>query len=216
MAEEFGLKNGRKINREEFKRTIKEGASNFNEKSKKILSAFDVDKNSKLDDKELDNIFNEITEYSANNGNSVFEVKGAEEFINKAKTTDGKTLKELGIKAGDVFDFLGRFVNSDEENVKRKKDNNFTYTMTLKDGYGDDSEGVLEWGADSLAKIRTVYPNAETAYLKNGKVTVLDKSGEPVLDKNGNALEVAFKETPKTFSEELAEMSVLGHKASPL
>ena len=216
MAEEFALKNGRKINREEFKRTIKEGASNFNEKSKKILSAFDVDKNSKLDDKELDNIFNEITEYSANNGNSVFEVKGAEEFINKAKTTDGKTLKELGIKAGDVFDFLGRFVNSDEENVKRKKDNNFTYTMTLKDGYGDDSEGVLEWGADSLAKIRTVYPNAETAYLKNGKVTVLDKSGEPVLDKNGNALEVAFKETPKTFSEELAEMSVLGHKASPL
>ena len=216
MAEEFALKNGRKINREEFKRTIKEGASNFNEKSKKILSAFDVDKNSKLDDKELDNIFNEITEYSANNGNSVFEVKGAEEFINKAKTTDGKTLKELGIKAGDVFDFLGRFVNSDEENVKRKKDNNFTYTMTLKDGYGDDSEGVLEWGADSLAKIRTVYPNAEIAYLKNGKVTVLDKSGEPVLDKNGNALEVAFKETPKTFSEELAEMSVLGHKASPL
>ena len=155
-----------------------------------------------------------MAEAAKSNGNaSVFELEEAEMYVNGCKT-----LKELGVKALDIFDFLGSLAKSELNNQINltKKDNDFTYTMTLDEGITEDSEGILKWNADSLAKIRTVYPNAEIAYLKNGKVVILDKAGKPVYDRNGNPLEIEFKEHQRVFSEDLAEMIVLGHKADPM
>ena len=98
-----------------------------------------------------------------------------------------------------------------------KRDNNFTYKLTLKDP--TKTEGELTWdksNGDSLAKMREVYPNAHTPYLKDGVVTILDKAGNPVLDKNGLPVQTDFVERKKVFSEELAEMIVLGHKANQM
>lgn len=217
---DFWLKsvNGKKISLHNLKE-LKKSDLKGNSAMLNIFNAFNTNGDEKLDKSELTSLFQKVQSaaQSSNGTNtSIFELEEAEEFINQSPDGKISSLKDLGVVASDMFEFLESLIKpeSEEQTKLTKKDNNFTYTMTLKDGVSEDSEGVLEWSTDSLSKIRTVYPGAETAYLKGGKVVILDKSGEPVVDRNGNPVEVEFKEKQQTFSEELAEIIVLGHKAS--
>ena len=143
------------------------------------------------------------------------------------KNIDEQEARQLGLSAEETEAINKKLSEGLSNNANitvgdsieiRQKDNNFTYTLELKNP--KNTEGVLEWsnknGHDSLAKIREVYPDAHTPYLKNGVVTILDKNGKPVLDKNGNSVQTDFIQKSKIYTEELAELLVLRHKANPL
>ena len=140
--------------------------------------------------------------------------------FNNDNKIDESEARQLGLSK-EQAEALTKELSGERESSTDKieltqKDKDFCYTIVLNKNAEGKSEGTLTWNGDSLAKIRTVYPNAKTPYLKDGVVTILDKDGNPVADKNGNPLKIEYVQKQKIFSEELAEINVLGHKANPM
>ena len=48
---------------------------------------------------------------------SIFETEEAEEFVNSALTLEGKSLKELGVKATDMLEFLSKLVKTQNQPI---------------------------------------------------------------------------------------------------
>ena len=136
--------------------------------------------------------------------------------FNNDNKIDESEARQLGLSKEQAEaltkELSGETESSTDKIELTQKDKDFCYTIVLNKNAEGKSEGTLTWNGDSLAKIRTVYPNAKTPYLKDGVVTILDKDGNPVADKNGNPLKIEYVQKQKIFSEELAEINVLGIK----
>lgn len=79
----------------------------------KLFNIFDKNKDGTLDNTEIKNIFDKLSQVSDKNtgdnreiGYSILDESEAEAFLNQSKDDKGKSLKELGISIKDFFDFL--------------------------------------------------------------------------------------------------------------
>ncbi|MBR1620305.1 hypothetical protein IJ674_10500 [bacterium] len=71
-----------------------------------------------LNKEELTSLFNTMSSAAKLKGNaSIFEVDEAEDYINTTQTSEGQTLKELGVKASDLFNFISALVPKNENNT---------------------------------------------------------------------------------------------------
>ena len=209
-------KDGIKFSLKDLKDDIKREDYKNNPKLQAIFDFFDIDNKkdgmlsslNKNAENELQSIFEYINSADMDE-NGVLDKAEADHFIQKL-------LPNKNITSDDLFLFLSSLINKDDgEKVQiSKQEKDFKYTVILNKDAKD--EGRLEWDGDSLLKIRAKYPDAHTPYLKDGVVTILDKNGNPVADENGNPLKIDYIPKEKVFSEELAEIFVLGHKASPM
>lgn len=106
--------NGKKISPENF-RELKKSDLNNNSALIRIFNIFDTQNadgtkgaDGILNKEELASLFNAMSNAAKSKGNaSIFEDDEAEEYINTTQTSEGKSLKELGIKVSDLFKFLG-------------------------------------------------------------------------------------------------------------
>ncbi len=90
-------------------------------KIRKFLDIFDKNGDGIIEGKEIASLFGSL-EISANkNGNSVFETKEAEEYLENTKDIDGKSLKEDGISVNELFGFVKTIMkksqNSEIQNI---------------------------------------------------------------------------------------------------
>ena len=206
--------NGTRFKLDNLKQEIKREDYANDSKLQAIFDFFDIDndKDGKISsvntqgENELKSIFEQLKK-ADEDGNGIIDDSEANNFIEKF-------LQNKNISAKDFFKFLSSLIKREnkDEIALTQKDANFTYTLTLKNP--NASEGELTWEGDSLKKFREVYPDAYTPYLKNGIVIIHDKEGNPIKDKNGNEVKVDYISKRQTFSQDLAEIIVLGHKAS--
>lgn len=111
--------------------------------------------------------------------------------ISKFSAADQKVLIEM--LAGNAKEFEGISIE-----ISKKQDENGTQTLTMYAGK-NANEGLLDLTSDTLKH----YPNAHMGYLKDGIVTLYDKSGKAVQDNNGNAVRFNMggaEETKSSFA----------------
>lgn len=116
---EFWLQsNGKKMSLQNLKE-LKKSDLKGNPELIKLFDFFNTNKlngsEEVLDKEELTSLFNTMqksAQSSKGKDSSIFETEEAEEFINTTQTSDGKTLKELGVKATDMFEFLSKLVKT--------------------------------------------------------------------------------------------------------
>lgn len=110
-------KNGKKISLDNLKE-LKKSDLQGNATLIRIFNIFDTQNadgtrgaDGVLNKEELTSLFNTISSVAKLKGNtSIFEVEEAEDYINTTQTSEGKTLKELGVKASDLFNFISQLV----------------------------------------------------------------------------------------------------------
>ena len=71
-----------------------------------LFDFFDVDKNGFLNSCEINSLWNQIVTKAESDGNSIFEKSEAKSFLDEAVNENGESLKNLGIKFKDLFNFL--------------------------------------------------------------------------------------------------------------
>lgn len=111
--------NGKKMNLQNL-RELKKSDLKGNSALIKIFNIFDTQKaegtkgsDGVLSRNELASLFSSIqnaAQSPSGKSLSIFETAEAEEFINSTLTSDGKSLKELGIGSADLFEFLSNLV----------------------------------------------------------------------------------------------------------
>ncbi len=199
MTNEFGFDNGKKLNINDFRRQVREGKLSKDEKFKKILSAFDVNKNGFAEDVEIEELFGKMSNFAVRNGNSVFEEDEINDFL-EATHAGGKSLKAEGISANELLGFFkveDKTVNAETkvsetqqgrtEEIKNETiefiEGEFKNGMSMLTGY---DEGIISRGFDGIKEFlgsrltksnvaRNLYVKLETAQLlkraKNGELT---------------------------------------------
>ena len=71
-----------------------------------------------MNKEELTSLFNTMSSAAKLKGNaSIFEVDEAEDYINTTQTSEGQTLKQLGVRASDLFNFISALVQKNENNT---------------------------------------------------------------------------------------------------
>ena len=105
MSDELSFGNGKKLSREDFRREINEGSLSKDARFKKILSAFDVNGNGQADDGEIDDLFGRMASYAGRDGNSVFDRREIEAFLEDTQV-EGKSLQSIGMSANELMGFF--------------------------------------------------------------------------------------------------------------
>ena len=120
----------------------------------------------------LFNTFNAGANSSKGMSKSVFESNEAEEYLNTTKTTSGKTLSEIGVKAADVFEFLSKFAQNSNAPVNV---NNVANDVHLTEEQAQD---------EVIATISEDTANARTLLMKqdNGHVSQLYNKAKELFD----------------------------------
>ena len=116
--DEFWLQsnNGKKISFEKLKE-LKKSDLEGNAAFIKIFNYFNTNGDEKLDSRELSSLFADIltaANFGKGKDKSIFEAEEAEEYISTAYTQEG-SLKDLGVKASDLFDFINVLLQNDEK-----------------------------------------------------------------------------------------------------
>lgn len=154
------LNNGKKMslqNLKELKKSDLEG----NNALLRIFNIFDTQNadgtkgsDGVLNKEELTSLFNTMqkaAQSSKGKDTSIFETEEAEDFINTTQTTEGKTLKELGIKATDMFEFLSKLVKTSNSSLTV---NNMPTNVNLTEEQAQ--EEVISILSNDAAEARTL------------------------------------------------------------
>lgn len=107
-----------------------------------------------LNKEELKSLFDFMSYGAKIKGNaSIFEQVEAQEFVSKS-TVNGKTFKELGIKAADLFNFLSSLILPDEENST-----NVSGTEAIRKSYTPEEieEISVQTITDNVKKARQLF-----------------------------------------------------------
>ena len=117
-----------------------------------------------LNKQELNSLFDTMAKVAASKGNSsIFETEEAEDFLGSTQTAEGKTLKELGVKVSDMFEFLTKLVKN--QNTPITVDNMPTNVNLTEE---QAKEEVLSILSNDAAEARTLLMTQD-----NGKVSDL-------------------------------------------
>lgn len=102
-----------------FKGVVKK--DNLDEKLVKIFNFFDANHNGQLESNELTQILNQVTQYGASRNKSIFDKQEATSFVNSYKNAQNKTLKQLGVNADNLYQFLDKVKNNvNKQTINRK------------------------------------------------------------------------------------------------
>ena len=102
-----------------FKGVVKK--DNLDEKLVKIFNFFDANHNGQLESNELTQILNQVTQYGASRNKSIFDKQEATSFVNSYKNAQNKTLKQLGVNADNLYQFLDNVKNNVNKQTTNKK-----------------------------------------------------------------------------------------------
>lgn len=96
--------------------------------SENIFSIFDLNKDGKIDNSEIDNICKQLYNYSSKNtsdtrqnANTIFDEIEAKSFIEENKTKEGKTYAQLGVTISDIFNFIETLIKNSTTEVQKEK-----------------------------------------------------------------------------------------------
>lgn len=120
----------------------------------------------------LFNTFNAASNSSNGMSKSVFESNEAEEYLNTTKTTSGKTLSEIGVKANDVFEFLSKFAQNSNAPVNV---NNVANDVQLTEEQAQ--EEVISTISEDTANARTLLMKQD-----NGHISQLYNKAKELFD----------------------------------
>ena len=208
MSDELSFGNGKKLSREDFRREIKEGSLSKDARFKKILSAFDVNGNGQADDGEIDDLFGRMASYAGRDGNSVFDRREIEAFLEDTQVA-GKSLQSMGMSANELMGFFKAEPTSgaretytynsetgelSEDEIKEETisfiDEEFKSGMAMLEGYdagiiSKGYAGIKEFLKSKLSKsnvARALYVKQETSELlrkaKRGDLTKKEYYGD--------------------------------------
>ena len=208
MSDELSFGNGKKLSREDFRREIKDGSLSKDARFKKILSAFDVNGNGQADDGEIDDLFGRMVSYAGRDGNSVFDRREIEAFLEDTQV-EGKSLQSMGMSANELMGFFKAEPTSgaretytynsetgelSEDEIKEETisfiDEEFKSGMAMLEGYdagiiSKGYAGIKEFLKSKLSKsnvARALYVKQETSELlrkaKRGDLTKKEYYGD--------------------------------------
>ena len=120
----------------------------------------------------LFNTFNAGANSSKGMSKSVFESNEAEEYLNTTKTTSGKTLSEIGVKATDLFEFLSKFAQNSNAPVNV---NNVANDLHLTEEQAQDE--VISIISEDTANARTLLMKQD-----NGHISQLYNKAKELFD----------------------------------
>lgn len=120
----------------------------------------------------LFNTFNAGANSSKGMSKSVFESNEAEEYLNTTKTTSGKTLSEIGVKAADVFEFLSKLAQKPNAPVNV---NNVATDVQLTEEQAQ--EEVISTISEDTANARTLLMKQD-----NGHISQLYNDAKELFD----------------------------------
>ena len=120
----------------------------------------------------LFNTFNAASNSSKGASKSVFESNEAEEYLNTTKTTNGKTLSEIGVKATDLFEFLSKFAQNSNAPVNV---NNVANDVHLTEEQAQ--EEVISTISEDTANARTLLMKQD-----NGHISKLYNEAKELFD----------------------------------
>ena len=120
----------------------------------------------------LFNTFNAGANSSKGASKSVFESNEAEEYLNTTKTTNGKTLSEIGVKATDLFEFLSKLTQNSNAPVNV---NNVANDVHLTEEQAQDE--VISIISEDTANARTLLMKQD-----NGHISQLYNKAKELFD----------------------------------
>lgn len=169
-----------------FKGVVKK--DNLDEKLVKIFNFFDANHNGQLESNELTQILNQVTQYGASRNKSIFDKQEATSFVNSYKNAQNKTLKQLGVNADNLYQFLDKVKNNvNKQTINRK------ITMNLEVTGLNTYRELAQW----LFRQEGKKPNESELQKRTNELINLNKNSNPPIQNGklkGNYVKISISQ----------------------
>ena len=169
-----------------FKGVVKK--DNLDEKLVKIFNFFDANHNGQLESNELTQILNQVTQYGASRNKSIFDKQEATSFVNSYKNAQNKTLKQLGVNADNLYQFLDNVKNNVNKQTTNKK-----VTMNLEVTVLNTYRELAQW----LFRQEGKKPSETELQKRTNELINLNKNSNPPIQNGklkGNYVKISISQ----------------------